>query len=101
MRKDLLTEVTIVFPYGYVLKTYRSIVNISQNKLAKEVGCSQSLISRIENDELDPTLNILYRVSNVSGLPVGFMLYLRNADGIPDLQKKITDALNNLKVRKD
>ena len=90
-----------MFTYGYVLKTYRGIANISQNKLAKKIGCSQSLISRIESDKLDPTLNLLYRVEDVSGLPVGFMLYLRNADGIPDLQKKITDALNNLKVRKD
>lgn len=47
-------------------------------ELAEQVGCSESLLSKIENDKLLPSLNVLHRISERLGLTVGQLLSKAN-----------------------
>ena len=83
-----------MFTYGYVLKTTREYLKISQKELANRIGCSQSLVSRIEQEKTSPTLHFIDRCSDVVGLSESFMLLLRYEDKIEKLQKKIKIELD-------
>ncbi len=39
--------------------------------VAERAGCSESLLSKIENDRIVPSLNVLHRILSVLGLTVG------------------------------
>ncbi|RXM79615.1 XRE family transcriptional regulator [Clostridium tetani] len=45
------------------IEKYRKIKFISQNKLAKKIGISQSYLSAMEREEKSPTLRMLYRIA--------------------------------------
>lgn len=47
-------------------------------EMAEQVGCSESLLSKIENDKLLPSLNVLHRISERLGLTVGQLLSKAN-----------------------
>jgi transcriptional regulator with XRE-family HTH domain len=47
-------------------------------ELADQVGCSESLLSKIENDKVMPSLNVLHRISERLGLTVGQLLSKAN-----------------------
>lgn len=40
-------------------------------ELANQVGCSESLLSKVENNRVLPSLNVLHRVAEALGLTVG------------------------------
>lgn len=46
--------------------------------LAEQVGCSESLLSKVENDKAMPSLNVLHRLSERLGLTVGQLLSKAN-----------------------
>ena len=45
------------------VKELREQKNISQLTLATRIGCSQNTISKIENGEQNPSLEMVYRIS--------------------------------------
>lgn len=45
------------------IKSIRLVRNISQEELALRVGCSQYYISKLENNNANPTIHILYKIS--------------------------------------
>lgn len=49
--------------YKINIKKYRKKQFISQNKLAKKIGISQSYLSAIEREEKSPTLRMLYKIA--------------------------------------
>ena len=57
-----------------LLKTEREKLGISMNRLAEKSGLSQSLISTIENNPSNPTLDSLLRISEALNLNLGDIL---------------------------
>lgn len=53
---------------------YRQQANISQDKLAEAVDCSQRTIGNIENCTHDPSVQMAYRIANYfkAALPILF-----------------------------
>lgn len=45
------------------IKSIRLSRNISQEELALRVGCSQYYISKLERNNANPTIDILYKIS--------------------------------------
>ncbi|BDR81067.1 helix-turn-helix domain-containing protein [Clostridium tetani] len=45
------------------VEKYRKMKFISQNRLAKKIGISQSYLSAVEREEKSPTLRMLYRIA--------------------------------------
>jgi transcriptional regulator with XRE-family HTH domain/mannose-6-phosphate isomerase-like protein (cupin superfamily) len=56
---------------GQKLKTARKAHRLSIQALATRVGCSESLISKIENDRVFPSLPMLHRITTELGTSVG------------------------------
>lgn len=52
---------------GRLFRTMRKQAGYTQQELAKRAGVQQSLISRLENDELNPTLNLLSDIAKALG----------------------------------
>lgn len=56
---------------GAKLKMVRKAHRLSMRDLAARVGCSESLISKIENDRLTPSLPTLHRLAAELGTTIG------------------------------
>ena len=46
---------------------YRIENNLSQKELAEKIGTKQSAISRLENDDYNPSIDFLNKVANALG----------------------------------
>ncbi|WP_142415466.1 helix-turn-helix domain-containing protein [Hathewaya massiliensis] len=46
------------------IKKYREKKTLSQNKLAKKIGVSQSYLSAIEREEKSPTIRMLFKIAH-------------------------------------
>ena len=53
------------------IKYLRLMKKISQQKLADMIGVNRSTISRIENDEIETTIDNAYKISVYFGIPLG------------------------------
>ena len=60
--------------FGKKLKNCREAKNLSQAKLAKEVGLHHSIIGRYERDEAKPTIDVVKRLAETLETTVGFLL---------------------------
>ncbi|HRI12460.1 MAG TPA: helix-turn-helix transcriptional regulator [Verrucomicrobiota bacterium] len=56
------------------LRSAREKSGISMNMLAAEAGLSQSMISRLENHEGNPTLDSLIRITDVLEIDLGKLI---------------------------
>ncbi|MET4806187.1 cupin domain-containing protein [Limibacillus sp. MBR-115] len=56
---------------GIKLKHARLVQNMRLVDLAKKVGCSESLLSKVENDKAQPSLQMLHRIAAVLGTSIG------------------------------
>jgi transcriptional regulator with XRE-family HTH domain len=56
---------------GAYLKHARLNQRRSLRQLAGEVGCSESFLSKVENDKLRPSLAMLHRIVSVLGVSIG------------------------------
>jgi ribosome-binding protein aMBF1 (putative translation factor) len=57
--------------FGNNIRTCRERAGLSQEELARRVGCSQSYISQIEQPEARSTLGTLQKVAEAIGCAVG------------------------------
>ncbi len=66
------TEKEINNIVGKNIKKYRYMYKITQKDLAKKIGTSLSLISKIENENIDKKINIstLYKISQTLKIPI-------------------------------
>jgi transcriptional regulator with XRE-family HTH domain len=53
---------------GYYIREYRKANDVSQMDLAKEIGVRQSVISDYERGLLNPSLPILRKLSQITGV---------------------------------
>ena len=56
---------------GVKLRHTRLMKGLTLKQLAEQVGCSESLLSKIENGRANPSLNILKRLVKALGVTVG------------------------------
>lgn len=56
---------------GAKLRLSRRLKNLSLKELARRVGCSESLLSKVENDKLRPSLQMLHSIVNELDTTIG------------------------------
>ncbi len=66
---------------GQKLKAARKARRLKMRDVAAAVGCSESLISKIENDKVFPSLPMLHRIAAELGTSIGKMFAEANPDG--------------------
>ncbi len=59
---------------GLRLRHARLDRGLRLRELAEKVGCSESFLSKVENDRVMPSLNMLHRMSGKLGLTIGQLL---------------------------
>jgi transcriptional regulator with XRE-family HTH domain len=77
-RKGSLTP-----PIGPKIKHTRLLKGLTLRDLAEAAGCSESLLSKIENGRANPSLKMIHRVASALGTPVaGLFQYGGDPDNI-------------------
>lgn len=56
------------------IKELRKENNLTQEKLAKIVGCSQSMVARWEKEECEPCASAILKLSNAFGCSCDYLL---------------------------
>ena len=80
---------------GKLLKDYRNQRGLSQKKLSKHTGISQSFISSIESNKQSPTITTLERICEVLGVTIAE--FFSQADTtVPDSLKPLLDNARQL-----
>jgi transcriptional regulator with XRE-family HTH domain len=70
---------TVELQIGKRLRQARRANNMSLKELADEVGCSESLLSKIENEKARPSLQMLHKIVENLGLTIGGLFAQRSA----------------------
>ena len=84
---------------GAKIRQYRTASKMSMKELAESSDISQSMLSQIERDTANPSINTLRLIASTLGIPV-FQLFLdenniNNFVVTPDTRKKLTFPENN------
>lgn len=61
---------------GNAIKMCRTRRGVSQGDLARRADCSVSYLSMLENNQRDPTLSTLKKISEALNVPVGILFFL-------------------------
>lgn len=59
---------------GMRLKHARKVMGLRLRELADRVGCSESFLSKVENDKVNPSLQMLHRIVTELDLTIGEIL---------------------------
>lgn len=74
---------------GNTIKRLRKDRNINQVNLAKTCSISQTYLSQIENDERNPTIAILEKISIELNVPLAVISFLSlTIDSVPEDKKE-------------
>jgi transcriptional regulator with XRE-family HTH domain len=65
---------------GAYLKHARLNRRRSLRQLSEEVGCSESFLSKVENDKIRPSLAMLHRIVSALGVSIGKLFTAENDD---------------------
>lgn len=60
--------------FGKKLRECRDAKNLSQSKLAKEIGLHHSIIGRYEREEAKPTIDVVIKMAKALDTTVGYLL---------------------------
>jgi transcriptional regulator with XRE-family HTH domain len=60
--------------FGNNVKACRELAGLTQEELAKRLGCTQSYISQVEQSEARPTLGTLQRLAEAIGCSVASLV---------------------------
>ncbi len=66
---------------GRRIRHWRHVKNMTLLELAEKVGCSESLLSKIENDRVRPSIGILHRLVAALGANVSMLFQDQGVDG--------------------
>ena len=64
--------------FGETLRILRAEKNVTQGELAKTLGCSQSMITRWENGECEPTAPYIAAVAKFFDVSADYILGLKD-----------------------
>jgi|GEM_PF-3576544 len=81
---------------GQHIRQLRKARNMSLKQLAGEAGCSESMLSKVENGKGNPSLNILHRIAKALGANMGSLFSPEAGDGV--VQRKGARHLAQLTV---
>lgn len=83
--------------FGQILKELRIEYNLTQIELSKILDCSQSMITRWEKEECEPTESIIKKVAIYFNVSADYLLGITEIDGTPykDI-KNCTHICNNI-----
>ena len=79
------------------VKKLRIIHNLSQTSLADKIGVDRSVLSRIENDQIDTSLSNAVKIANYFKIPLNVLIY-SNVDDIKKFNEDYS-YYNNLYER--
>ena len=65
------------------LKKYREMKNLTQQRMAKQIGIAHSGYVCVENGYKEPSLSVLKRISEVTGYPIQSLIYESDEDVRP------------------
>lgn len=75
---------------GVTIKKLRKEKKITQIDFAKQCGISQTYLSQLENDERNPTVDVLERISSVLEIPYPVLSFLSiTIDNVPEGKKEV------------
>ena len=74
MSGDLTRDGAGSIRLGGQIRHWRLVNDLTLKDLAKLVGCSESLLSKIENDRATPSLSTLHKIAVALGLSIGDIL---------------------------
>ncbi len=60
---------------GIKLKHARTVKGLRLKDLARLVGCSESMLSKVENDKINPSLRMLHRIARELDITIGHLTY--------------------------
>ena len=72
-KKDRILQKARYIKAAMELRKLRKTLSLSQNQLAKRMSVKREFISRIESGKQNVTLDMLYRVAEVTGKNLRFM----------------------------
>lgn len=65
--KKEYNDLDVIYEIKKQIIKYRIENNLSQKELAEKIGTKQSAISRLENDDYNPSIEFLDKVANALG----------------------------------
>lgn len=68
---------------GGRLRHARKVKGLNMKQVAEQVDCSESFISKLERDKVQPSLTLLHRLVGVLGINVSHLFDAGNADDEP------------------
>ncbi len=68
-------EAAFSYYSGLLLKQARRKMKITQKQLAEKLGTDSAYISRIENDQITPSVGAFFRIANA----LGYMIELKRS----------------------
>ena len=75
---------------GVTIKKLRKEKRIKQIDFSKQCGISQTYLSQLENDERNPTVDVLERISNVLEIPYPVLSFLSiTVENVPEEKKEV------------
>lgn len=87
---------------GTALKRIRTIFDYSAAEMSEQLGISRSYLSEIENNSKQPSIRLLERYSEVTGIRLSSIMLLSEQFGEVDfeLERKITSRILNSLIEK-
>ncbi len=66
---------------GGRIRKLRKLAGLRLKVLAERVGCSESMLSKIENGKGNPSLNLLHRITGELGISIGHLFSAEESGG--------------------
>lgn len=80
---------------GNVIKSIRKQKGLTQNEFAPLCGITQTYLSQIENNQKDPTLSTLKKISENLNIPLPILFFLSmTKDDIQPSKRKAFEIIN-------
>ena len=93
---------------GGRLRHARKVMGLSMKQVADQVDCSESFISKLERDKVQPSLTLLHRLVGVLGINVSHLfdsanagdepVYVVRADSRPRIQMNVRPNTNGVQL---
>lgn len=82
--------------YKTVIKNYREKEDLTQEALSEKLGCDQTYISQLERGKRTPSVDFFISFSNVSKIPIDYILCSESKIGTDIKINEITERANKL-----
>lgn len=56
------------------IKELRQAQGITQRELGEKIGCTQTAVGKYERKELEPNINLLFKLSDIFGVSIDYLV---------------------------